>query len=388
MARTAAQEQYGDAVDSSPGGGNYLLRLPSGVPGAVRTYLLRPTGATNVILPATAGLEPSAGGAPCYTIHNKTANSSALTVLDEVGGSTVTTLAADEAAQIFLHFDGGTATWLARKSSGIVLSGTRPNTWVEFDIALQSGTDVNLRTLCDELGYDGTTAALVRATLEVPSGATNAVIGASSVGYSYSVPGLSTGTFASGSHIVLTVGTGAFISGKGGQGGVGGSASVSPGGGAGGAGGIGLDITTSLTLINYGTIQGGGGGKSYEGRGGASVLGNAGNNYTITSGQSDATGYGGGGGAGFEASLGGAVPFGGNVAYNGGNGSLQQGGSAGGTGLAVIGNVGGAGGGAGGAGASAGGAGGAAGKSIRRLASVTYTELVAGTIHGTVEIVS
>ena len=353
MARTAAQEQYGDAVDSSPGGGNYLLRLPSGVPGAVRTYLLRPTGATNVILPATAGLEPSAGGAPCYTIHNKTANSSALTVLDEVGGSTVTTLAADEAAQIFLHFDGGTATWLARKSSGIVLSGTRPNTWVEFDIALQSGTDVNLRTLCDELGYDGTTAALVRATLEVPSGATNAVIGASSVGYSYSVPGLSTGTFASGSHIVLTVGTGAFISGKGGQGGVGGSASVSPGGGAGGAGGIGLDITTSLTLINYGTIQGGGGG-----------------------------------GAGFEASLGGAVPFGGNVAYNGGNGSLQQGGSAGGTGLAVIGNVGGAGGGAGGAGASAGGAGGAAGKSIRRLASVTYTELVAGTIHGTVEIVS
>ena len=44
-------------------------------------------------------------------------------------------------------------------------------------------------------------------------------------------------------------------------------------------------------------IQGGHGGKSYESKGGGSVLGQAGNNYTITSGQSNASGYGGGGGA-------------------------------------------------------------------------------------------
>jgi hypothetical protein len=354
--RTAMEEHFGGARDSVPAA-DYPLTIPSGVPGAVRLHIVRPSASGRSVLLPDATILPRgvSGGEPAWTVINL--GTEAMDIEDSAS-SVVGTIDVDEAALIFL-LDGSTAagSWLVVIRTGAVESGSIPNDHIEIVLALQSGINRNIRTLCDQQGYDGVTPVRVSATLEVPSGATSAVIGSVST----STPALATGTFPAGSSVLLTVGAGAYICGRGGNGAIGTTGTGSNGF----PGGLALELSVDTTLVNYGKIQGGGGG----GGSGDAVGVNA--------------GPGGGGGAGYVQSIGGTS----GGFFSGGNGGVDSPGYAGGTltggTLAGYGGVGGSPGGAGGAPSGTGGTGGAAGNAIE-VVSGTLTQLVAGTINGAI----
>lgn len=359
MARTALQEHFGDSVDAVITS-NYRLRLPYGVTGAARFYALRPSVVgLDVTLPVATYCAAAVGGSPTFTVANL--GSETLTLKNQ-GGTAVATIAAGSVLQVFL-IDASTTdgTWITRTSTGAVESSALANQVDEFTLSLQSGVDVNLRDLCDQQGYDGVLPARVTATLEPLGSATVAVIGSSS----NLTAALSTGTFPAGSIVLLTIGAGAYVCGRGGNGGIGGNPApiIAPGNGQ--AGGLALDVEADLVLTNYGKIRGGGGGG-----GGGDYVGAT-------------TGPGGGGGAGYQGSSGGASGTGSSVGagYGGNIDNFGPGGSVNG-GASGAGGDGGAPGAAGGIPSISGGTAGAAGTSIQKLASITLTKLVAGTIDG------
>jgi hypothetical protein len=353
--RTAIEEHFGGARDSVPAA-DYPLTIPSGVPGAVRLHIVRPSASGRSVLLPDATILPRvvSGGEPAWTVINL--GTEAMDIEDSAS-SVVGTIDVDEAALIFL-LDGSTAagSWLVVIRTGAVESGSVPNDPIEIVLALQSGINRNIRTLCDQQGYDGVTPVRVSATLEVPSGATSAVIGSVST----STPALATGTFPAGSRVLLTVGAGAYICGRGGNGAIGTTGTGSNGF----PGGLALELSVDTTLVNYGKIQGGGGGG-----GSGDAIGTV-------------PGPGGGGGAGYNGGLGGTS----NGSFSGGQGGIDSPGIRGGTlngGLAGYGGVGGSPGGVGGTPSGTGGTGGAVGDAIE-VVSGTLTQLVAGTIDGAI----
>lgn len=244
-----------------------------------------------------------------------------------------------------------------------------------FELGVSGQLNVNIRTLCDEAGYDGANPAHVNVIVGPQLSATHAVIGSSS----RANPALETGTFPSGSLINLTVLDNSFVTGRGGRGATGTSVT---GGTVGNAstittsagsnaedGGMGLKIDTPTVLRNFGRIQGGGGG----GQAGAAVS------------TGERSGAGGGGGAGYRASLGG--PAGQNSIANRGSrgepGTLNSPGQGGDVGQEQEGLAGGEPGqpgqssGAGGTGAA-----GAAGPAISVKSGVSFVKIVEGNIDG------
>jgi len=359
MARTAMDEHFGGAVDLVPVS-DYNLPLPSGVPGAVRMHILRPgVSGLNVVLPIAALCPQAVGGEPTFTIINFGAH--ALTLKD-VLGSTVTTIAVDEALQVILQ-DSGTVQgiWIYRKTAGAVESGAGiPNVGEPFVISLQSGTNVSIRELCNQQGYTGIGPANVTAGLFVSPGSSIALIGSTST----SEYALSTGVFPAGSTLQLNIGVGAFICGKGGAGGAGAPIAGLPSDGD--DGGPALLVEVPTILVNYGKIQGGGGG----GAGDASVAASG-----------SAPGGGGGGGAGYELSFGGYSQ---NPSSTGGVGGVQAPGYGGVVAGAYYGGIGGAAGSNGNVSSNGSAVGGSAGNAIAVVTSAlgSLTKTVAGTIDG------
>tara|TARA_R100000655_G_scaffold14716_2_gene33103 strand:+ start:6183 stop:7415 length:1233 start_codon:yes stop_codon:yes gene_type:complete len=245
-----------------------------------------------------------------------------------------------------------------------------------FELGVGGQTNVNIRDLCNDAGYDGTNAAHVDVVVGPQQAATNAIIGSTD----RANPALETGTFPADSLIHLTILDNTFITGKGGKGGggqnvvsgtVGTASSITFSQGASAeAGGLGLKIDAPTVLHNFGRIQGGGGG----GQGGAALS------------TGEEAGAGGGGGAGYLSSLGGdggsnAIrPIGAGAAGNAGVLNLPGSGA-----ISTIedGGIGGLPGAAGGTVTNAGGgAAGAAGFSISVKSGVSFVKQVAGNIDG------
>ena len=339
----------------------YSLPIPSGIPGAVRLHVLRPDASSIDVSLPDATLCAAAVGGVAFVVVNLGSHSM---TLKDSGGSTITTVAVNEALQVILESaDTSAGSWLYRKTTGAAESTALANVGEDFDIALQSGVDVNLRELCDQLGYSGTRTARVRARLDVPSGSSIALIGSSST----STAALTTGVFPAGSVVQLTIGAGAFICGRGGDGGIPflpvGAGGVD--GTDGSPGGPAMLVQCDTALVNYGKIQGGGGG------GGGGFAGSS-----IKCG-------GGGGGAGYTISSGGQTQDG--DAGSGGSGGVQAPGFGGKSSAASSSGDGAVGGGAG----QAGGDllpwsynGGAAGPAIQVDSSFTLTKVITGSIAG------
>lgn len=247
--------------------------------------------------------------------------------------------------------------WHVVTQSNIAESGNLLLNRVPIELPLSSDlTDFNLRNWRDAVGgYDGVTPVSIRV---IVGSTTNRY----TLGTTLLVPGtdcgFDSGLWPSGSNLwIINFGT---ITGQGGHGGYG----ANKGAGtpqAGGSGSPGMRLRLNTAIINYGRIQGGGGG----GGGGISDASSA--------------GCGGGGGAGNIDSPGGLAGIGGGATDGvGGQTGIAGGGGSG----AHPGGNGGAPGAAGQTGPGGGGAGGAAGSAILRLASVTVTKIVSGTISG------
>lgn len=372
MSRTAYDEWFGGsaAVAISGGSPTAYLPLPFGAGGA-RLFDLTVTTAGGVLrLPDVARLTP--GGRPQCSIWHHSGNNVDVKTRDGVtlvmGG-----MPTGYVHDFYLMPDG---TWW--HESAAVVAGTPYSAQPSFELRFTATTDegINLRDLIDaQFGYDGSYAVDLRVILD------GAVIGAPD----RATPAFRTGTWPTGSKLLLVLMAGSYIAGKGGAGGRGGDAGTGLLAQPGDAGGIGLAIEVDTNLLNRGTIAGGGGG----GGGGASWP------YGYLGGGGD----GGGGGAGYGYSAGGR---GGNGQYVGpvsngdvtppGNSGLD--GSLGVPGGVVIGNAqhgtapqsewaggGGTPGADGDVGASGGGAGGAA---IAVYGGVTLTQVVVGTILGAV----
>jgi hypothetical protein len=244
-------------------------------------------------------------------------------------------------------------------------------------IAITGTGPVNLRTLADTAGYNGTQNATVTFTLA--SGVTiTGAAGAPNGGIA-----IDTGTWPTASFtITLTIQISGKVYGGGARGGVG---AVNPHGGAGGSGGdaIHCRLPISITVNSGGEVRAGGGG------------GGGGGGRTDNTLEIDRVGGGGGGGFpnGPGASAGTPVLDGVSDAGNGASGTTS-GGGAGGAGETGGGGAGGAGGGAGAAGAAGSpgsgsgtvknpGAGGVAGFAVRKNGH-TVTVTNNGTISGAV----
>ncbi|SIS49805.1 hypothetical protein [Insolitispirillum peregrinum] len=108
-----------------------------------------------------------------------------------------------------------------------------------------SGRNINLRTLADAAGYNGTSPAAVTVTV-----AAGVIIGSTST----STYALDTGTWPTGTTLRLIIGSGAYVVGRGGDGGY--PPFTTPAL----SGGPALRLRVATTIINLGTIGGGGGG--------------------------------------------------------------------------------------------------------------------------------
>ena len=182
-----------------------------------------------------------------------------------------------------------------------------------------TGTAINLSVAADSLnyvvfnealkaGYDG--KGLVTINLTVSS---NAKIGSLFSG----LPGLDFRGFPTNCVLNLTINSGSAIYGCGGKGGSGGGHSATAGSGSAGGDAIWLDKAT--TIVNNGTVAGGGGG----GGGGAGWA---------PTGMYGMGGAGGGGGAGFNGGAGGSntdSSVGVSASTSGSAGSISSGGSGG-----------------------------------------------------------
>lgn len=357
--RTAADEHFGGSVDASMAGGFYQVGLPFG-PGGARYYVLRPSGATFVILPLAAFIRP---GADVFEIVN--AGSADLAVYT-LFLTPVVTVTPGQTARLHLLESQAVAdgVWQCDLAAGTVTLGTSLADRKPVELRLTAQNNVDLRNQARAVGaVDDVPYAL---TCTVAAGE---VIGSTST----SAPAMDTGIWPAGSTIKLIIEAGARICGRGGAGGRGGMIPPTSFNEAGNTGGTALQVQCPTVLTSFGYIQGGGGGG-----GGGTFLG--------------VPGGGGGGGAGYSASVGGA---GGINPISGAQLTLAAGqpGSVGIGGLGGVspgGNNGGAGGGPGAAGspglsgasAITPAAGGAAGSAIRRATASTLTKLVAGTIDG------
>lgn len=351
MARTVAEEVYGNAIEATGLSSTYRLRLPMLANGA-RLYDLSSTGAIDVVLPSADFL---AVGSHLYAVANK--GSFTLTIKAADASTTICTVAAGNLVILHLVDDStSNGTWRYETVASVGRGGTLTAGRVPMTLRLlnNSSTSVVLRDLADLEGYTGDYPLALR--VEVGTG-TDPVIRGSQLRTS---PALATGQFFAGTTILIL--QRGVLTGCGGNGGTGGTAG-SGAGGPGEAGGTAFFAQHDCRVLNFGTISGGGGG----GGGGA--------------GAASATGGGGGGGAGQRPGYGGSG--GSTAAANGSNGAAQSGG-AGGAGQTGA-STGGAGGGPGAVGTAGsgtnGGAGGAAGYSLRALGcTITLTNL--GTING------
>lgn len=276
-----------------------LLPLPSGVPGAARFIECSVAG---MKLQDARLIEK---GGPIYSIwcHSvgpvvikDAANTTLASVAGGTPGSVTNCYLVDNSTQA--------GTWKLVESTASVSS---PQTILteEFTFYLGYGIEigVNLRTLCDQEGYDGINPVRVNVFVGPQGTATSGAVGGLGVVNTGSPAAqggeaMDTGTFPQSSIIILTVLDNGYISGRGGKGGTGqpitGGDPQSPIYGFVGQaynGSDGLYIRTNTVLYNYGRIQGGGGGGS---GGGAMFL----------AGQHTTSGPGGGGGAGYLSSEG------------------------------------------------------------------------------------
>lgn len=366
MPRTALDEMWGGYMVA--GNVDQLLPLPSGVPGAARLI-----GATNTsVLLQDARLLPVGG--PVYTVWN---NQASLQCAVKNKAGTQLTLLNPNAVAVCYLVDNSTeaGTWIVENKQGSV-SSAQTITVDEFTIEFGPGINlgVNLRTMCNQLGYTGSNPARVNVFVGPQGSATVGAVGGLTAGG----PAMDTGTFPAGSVIMLTVLENGYITGMGGRGGDGaaitGGTPSSPTRGTivqAGDGRDGLHVQTDTILYNYGRIQGGGGGGSGSGGSGSQ------------------SGHGGGGGAGYFRSFGGArgnVPSGQGFSRggNGLRGLLNSPGLGGGvnTGGTIYGGTGGEPGQAGGDSHDTAGGFGQPGFAIKVAAGVTLTKVVAGDIDG------
>jgi hypothetical protein len=367
MPRTALDEMWGGYIVA--GNVDQLVPLPSGVPGAARLI-----GATNTsVLLQDARLLPVGG--PVYTVWNN--HASLQCAVKDKAGTQLTLLNPDAVAVCYLVDNSTEAgTWIVENKQGSV-SSAQTITVDEFTIEFGPGVNlgVNLRTMCDQLGYTGSNPARVNVFVGPQGSATTGAVGGLTAGG----PAMDTGTFPTGSVVMLTVLDNGYISGRGGDGGdgqpiTGGTVSLPTYGSVvvGSDGGDGLYVRTDTILYNYGRIQGGGGG----GSGG------------LASGS--VTGPGGGGGAGyFPCARGRQGTYPSGLGFSGGGngarGVLNQPGLGGGVnngGPAGTGGTGGEPGQAGGDSTPATGGYGQPGFAIKVASGVTLTKVVAGNIDG------
>lgn len=366
MPRTALDEMWGGYMVA--GNVDQLLPLPSGVPGAARLI-----GATNTsVLLQDARLLPVGG--PVYTVWN---NQASLQCAVKNKAGTQLTLLNPNAVAVCYLVDNSTeaGTWIVENKQGSV-SSAQTIAVDEFTIQFGPGQtrQVNIRTMCNQLGYTGANPARVHVFVGPQGSATVGVVGSNSP----SNVAMDTGTFPAGSMILLTVLDNGYITGRGGRGGSGapitGGTVSSPQSGSitvAGDGGDGLYVRTDTVLYNHGRIQGGGGGGS-----GSGVSGSR-------------SGHGGGGGAGYTPSGNGArggIPAGQGFSLGliGDRGVLNQGGLGGGISqnAAVQGGSGGDPGQPGNDSSDTAGGFGQPGFAIKVAAGVTLTKVVAGNIDG------
>lgn len=367
MARTALEEMWGGYHLNS--GVDGVMPLPSGVPGAAR-FIESP--GTSVKLQDARLLRT---GGPVYTVWNS--SGSLQTALKNNSGTQLALLSVGEVAVCYL-VDNSTqnGTWIIEKTTGSA-SSAQTITVDEFRIEFGPGLNLNanIRTMCDQLGYEGTNPARVNVFVGPQGSATVGAVGSTVT----TSPAMDTGTFPTGSVIILTVMDNGYIAGRGGRGGTGapitGGTPSSPTYGTittAEDGGDGLYVRTTTILYNYGRIQGGGGGGS---AGGASGI------YS---------GPGGGGGAGYKfgpRGPSGTIPAGQGFGY-GGNatpGFLNQPGLGGGVnngGPAGTGGSGGDPGANGGDSSDTSGGFGSGGFAIKVASGTTFTKVVAGNIDG------
>jgi len=255
MPRTALDEMWGGYIVA--GNVDQLVPLPSGVPGAARLI-----GATNTsVLLQDARLLPVGG--PVYTVWNN--HASLQCAVKDKAGTQLTLLNPDAVAVCYLVDNSTEAgTWIVENKQGSV-SSAQTITVDEFTIEFGPGVNlgVNLRTMCDQLGYTGSNPARVNVFVGPQGSATTGAVGGLTAGG----PAMDTGTFPTGSVVMLTVLDNGYISGRGGDGGdgqpiTGGTVSLPTYGSVvvGSDGGDGLYVRTDTILYNYGRIQGGGGG--------------------------------------------------------------------------------------------------------------------------------
>lgn len=346
MARTAAQEHYGDAVYAGDVSGGYQFPLPYG-PGGARLFVFSQTASDVGSLPDARLLQP--GGQPQFVVYNDGAES--LDVEDANGGL-LATVDQDDAYEFYLVSNSSMAgSWIVRQkgaeAGSPITIGRIQYRW-EFR---QSAITTHLRVYANAHGYDGVTPVALHVTLGPHTfGALRTDTWA-----------FDTGTWPAGSTLFLVLEDGCIVSGRGGAGGRGSDLGVGLLSQPGGDGGTAMAIRIPTVIVNYGTIQGGGGG----GGGGA---------RTAT-----AAGGGGGGGAGYRLSELGLRGNGGG-ANNGGQGYPSVPGSGGPGGHP--GGSGGYPGDPGSDGPGGGALGGAAGYAINRTSGGTYSFIRAGTVYG------
>lgn len=344
--RTQIDEQFGGAVDRVLSG-SYELRLPSGYPGCARFYILRPdTSSIDISLPDARRCPW--GGHPVFVIINSSSESSETLTLIDGDGTTIATIPADTALEVFCR-DNTTAagSWTAKGYAGAELATPITPIALEYEIDIRQSVNdfVIADYLTSEFGYDGTSAALVRVTVK-----SGAVVG-STVS---TAPAMDASQLGTGSLLQLFVEADAYICGRGGDGGAGGTSVLTAQNGNDGGDALRAGVTAFLSNAGYILAGGGGGGGKSNAAGGA----------------------GGGGGAGYVISKGG-------VSYN--NPGLS--GTGGGIYAPGIGGVSGAfddpsdGGTHGAAGDNGDAVGGAAGDAIVKLGE-TLTKITTGTIVG------
>lgn len=343
MTRNALDEVFGGSADFALSSGTVRMGLPHSE-GGRQLYVVRPSaGGCTVTLPIAVFLpKPSH-----YVVVNL--GSQSIDVIYSIIGTTLGTIPAGYQAEIYLLNDASPwGTWQLRLAT--VTEGTLLAERVAINLEFGAGAfgPVDLRRMAIDQGFTAEVAYAVSCTIR-----SGALIGSDST----STPALQTGTWPTGSTLLLSIEEGAIVSGKGGAGGRGGNLIPSPGttATAGESAGPAIRTEIATTITNRGRIQGGGGG----GAGSAAFGGGA--------------GAGGGSGAGWTRSPGGQGGFGGNA---GSDGTVFIGGAGGA--LSGGGVPGGKGGNPGNAGQTTTLSSGSAGRGIIRYTGVPFTYLAPG----------
>jgi hypothetical protein len=345
---TAAQEFYGQSF-SAIFSADTRLRLPYGQGGARNGIYTATTTGKKLILPKALSYLRGKVGAPLYVIGNVGANT--FSVADR-SGNVVTAVTTGQVAQVGLLDDStDDGRWFSIVTSGALGSTVALDRQPWNVIIAEQGTrPIVLRDILDVRGYDGTSKVALFCEIQRIRGSD-----------SLSLPAIDSGSFPSGSHLLLMVRI--RLTGRGGGGGDGGAVPLGFGS-SGEAGGPALTLRLDTGLVNEGVIAGGGGGGGGGDASPAVAGGGGGIGAGLLVGQPGKAGAGGGGregstGAGIGVATAGGVVAG---AGDGGAGALE--------------------GVAGTAGSGGHSTGGAAGKSILKKTGITLTKIRAGTITG------